>query len=227
MRNEHMANILKSFIIKIMISCFLKFSCSSPNHIVLHNLNNFTHFISQGAVKGWIVENLIIAVIEINKYHFYRPRFPEERRPVNMPQLRSFGRGLKIERFRYPCLGKLYLSWAKVDEPVWVYCALYAMRCTAELLRTSLAWAIRVYWVQTVQTARNQVSHFVFFHTIQLICSSTRENRSSFSSQAGPESRRTWERTVDRPSCTRWERPLSRVLLPFTWFPRLSPAWRP
>ena len=37
-------------------------------------------------------------------------------------------------------------------------------------------------------------------HTIQLICSPTRENESSFSSQAGPESRRTWERTVDRPS---------------------------
>ena len=37
-------------------------------------------------------------------------------------------------------------------------------------------------------------------HTIQLICSPTRENGSSFFSQAGPESRRTWERTVDRPS---------------------------
>ena len=37
-------------------------------------------------------------------------------------------------------------------------------------------------------------------HTIQLICSPTRENDSSFYSQAGPESRRTWERTVDHPS---------------------------
>ena len=36
--------------------------------------------------------------------------------------------------------------------------------------------------------------------TVQLNCSSTRGNRSSLSSQAGPESRRAWERTVDRPS---------------------------
>ena len=93
------------------------------------------------------------------------------------------GDAQNLERFRYPCLGKLYLSWAKVDEPVSVYCALYAMRCTTELLRTSLAWAKREYKQYKLLETRPAI---LCTHTIRLICSPTRENRSSFSSQAGP-----------------------------------------
>ena len=62
-------------------------------------------------------------------------------------------------------------------------------------------------------------------HTIQLICSPTRENGSSFSSQAGPESRRTWERTVDRPSYNAVGEALkpSAASIPlFPGFPRLG-----
>ena len=62
-------------------------------------------------------------------------------------------------------------------------------------------------------------------HTIQLICSPTRENESSFSSQAGPESRRTWERTVDRPSFNAVGEALkpSAASIPlFPGFPRLG-----
>ena len=69
MKNEHMAEIYKSFIIKINISCFSKSSCSLPNYIVLHSFNDlFTH----GAVKGWIVENITIAVIDIYKISFFQ-----------------------------------------------------------------------------------------------------------------------------------------------------------
>ena len=50
-------------------------------------------------------------------------------------------------------------------------------------------------------------------HTVQLICSLTRENRSSFSSQAGPERGQLTARPTKR-----WEGPLSRVLLPFPCF---------
>ena len=60
--------------------------------------------------------------------------------------------------------------------------------------------------------------------TVQLNCSSTRGNRSSLSSQAGPESRRAWERTVDRPSFNAVGEALklSAASIPlFPGFPRL------
>ena len=68
MKNEYLAEILKSFIKKINISCFSTSSCSLPNYIIIHNFNDlFTH----GAVKDWIIMNITIAVIYIYKISFF------------------------------------------------------------------------------------------------------------------------------------------------------------
>ena len=97
-------------------------------------------------------------------------------------------------------VNKLYLSWAKLinqlDYTVHaVHNVLYNWTAGNQF---GLSW--RVYTEYTLYKLLETSSAILCTHTVQLICSLTRENRSSFSSQAGPESRRTWERTVYRPS---------------------------
>jgi hypothetical protein len=107
----------------------------------------------------------------------------------------------------------LFCDWLTILRPAWRQLA--PGSCTLQLDYTvhavhnvlynwtagnqfGLSW--RVYTEYTLYKLLETSSAIMCIHTVQLICSLTRENRSSFSSQAGPESRRTWERTVYRPS---------------------------
>ena len=65
---ERMAEIWNFFIINLNI----KFSSSSSNSTVFQNFIISTIFIIQWAIKAWMVENIIIAVMHIYKIIFFK-----------------------------------------------------------------------------------------------------------------------------------------------------------
>ena len=71
-----------------------------------------------------------------------------------------------------------------------------------------------MYNVHTVQTNCWKPVQLYCVHTVQLNCSPMWKNSSIYSSQVGPESRQTWERTVDPLPFSGVERPLKASVPP-------------